>query len=426
MLRSSREVGGVWGGNTRPNTPNFQFVCVTPIVKSGYARPGHFTFRLLRESCEYTFDNEDGPVMKLDLDEICRLLEQRFEKQVEIGEVRQLNGDKQGPEALKQFGYGNPLLVHYRMEAESGRLVFHRIGENAFGRERDSDRAAAVWLDFNTFNRLPRHVQAVDLVVHLKDGKLRSMLKADELLLVTRFQPGEPYAQDLARIREQGEHNTLDLQRAEALAAYLVEIHRLKRDEPRLWRRRLRDLIGNGEGIMGLTDSYPRDAAFVSPDELREVEEEANLWRWRLKPLSHRLSQVHGDFHPFNVLFDGEHEFYVLDRSRGEWGEPADDVSCMTINYLFFSLQRSEGLESPFLELHDRFWQRYLKLNPDEELTRVIQPWFAWRALVLASPLWYPTILDGARRKLLNFARRVMMAARYDFNNVNQYLEDLA
>ena len=35
----------------------------------------------------------------------------------------------------------------------------------------------------------------------------------------------------------------------------------------------------------------------------------------------------------------------VLDRSRGEWGEPADDVTSLTMNYLFFSLQRSGRLD---------------------------------------------------------------------------------
>lgn len=56
-------------------------------------------------------------------------------------------------------------------------------------------------------------------------------------------------------------------------------------------------------------------------------------------------------------------------------------------------------------------------------MATVIQPWFAWRALVLASPTWYPTIAEGVRCKLLTFARQVMSAERYDYRRVNQYLE---
>jgi hypothetical protein len=303
------------------------------------------------------------------------------------------------------------------------RNVFHRIRRNAFGRERDDDRVAAVWLDYHTFNRLPHHVPALDMVIHTAEGTVHSIASAEELLLVTGYRSGRLYADDLARIRDEGILHPLDTRRVEMLAAYLAEIHQVKHDEPTLWRRRLRDLVGHGEGIMGLTDSYPQDLPYVSAAGLRAIEELANRWRWRLKPRSHRLSQVHGDFHPFNLLFEGDLELHVLDRSRGEWGEPADDVSCLAINYLFFSLQRAGRLEGPFRTLHDLFWERYLDLRPDDELVAAVQPWFAWRALVVASPVWYPTIAEDVRRKLLTFAHRVLSAARYDYRRVNEYLE---
>jgi aminoglycoside phosphotransferase (APT) family kinase protein len=253
---------------------------------------------------------------------------------------------------------------------------------------------------------------------------MQSIRSTEELLLVTAYRPGHLYADDLVRIRNEGQVQPPDIKRAETLATYLAEIHQVKHQDPTLWQRRLRDLVGHGEGIMGLTDSYPANLPYVTEAKLRSIEEAANRWRWHLKPLSHRLSQVHGDFHPYNVLFEEGLEFHLLDRSRGEWGEPADDVSCMTINYLFFSLQRSGRLEEPFRELYDRFWKCYLTLQADDELVTAIQPWFAWRALVLASPTWYPTITEDVRRKLLTFARHVMSIERYDYQQVNQYLED--
>jgi hypothetical protein len=317
------------------------------------------------------------------------------------------------------------LLVSYQVGGQKKQVVFHSINRNAFGREREDDRVAAVWLDFNTFNNLPRHVRAVDMLCHTSDGMIHSMSSANEISLVTDYQPGRTYAADLVGICDEGEAQPLDFQRVQALADYLAEIHQVKKEDPLLWRRRLRDLIGHGEGIMGLTDSYPLDLPYLSEGELQSIEEEANRWRWRLKPLAHRLSQVHGDFHPYNVLFEKGLDFYLLDRSRGEWGEPADDVSCMTINYLFFSLQHSNKLDGVFREMHDRFWERYLSQRADEELAAVIQPWFAWRALVVASPIWYPTIPDETRRKLLNFAHRVLTTEEYEYTNVNQYLEEI-
>lgn len=362
--------------------------------------------------------------MKLELDKLEQYLNTRSIAPVHIEELRKMGGDETGDDALKQFGYGRPLLVKYQAGEELKQEVFHRIRQNEFGRERKDDRVAAVWLDFHAFNHLPRHVPAVDMIMQARDGNMRSIQSAEELLLVTKYLPGQPYANDLARIRDEGSAKPLDENRVELLAAYLAEIHQVQHESPALWRRRLRDLVGHGEGIMGLTDSYPMDLSYAPTEKLRAIEEAANRWRWQLKPMNHRLCQVHGDFHPFNIIFNDGDEFYVLDRSRGEWGEPADDVSCLSINYLFFSLQRAGELNGPFRRLHDRFWEQYLALRPDEEMVSVIQPWLAWRALVLASPIWYPTISEETRSKLLTFAGRVIAADQYDYHHVNQYLEE--
>lgn len=364
--------------------------------------------------------------MKLSLVELEEYLVNRHQMAVHIQDVKQLGGKETGASALKQFGYGQPLLVTYRVAGEEKQEVLHRIRRTAFGRERDDDRIAAVWLDYHTFNRLPRHVRAVDMLIRTQEGTLQSIRAADDLLLMTTFQPGHLYADDLSRIRDEGAAQPFDFQRAKVLAVYLAGIHQVQQQDGTLWRRRLRDLIGHGEGIMGLTDSYPADLAYAPAAQLRAIEEAANAWRWKLKPLDQRLSQVHGDFHPFNIVFTENGELFVLDRSRGEWGEPADDISCLTINYLFFSLQRTGTWERPFRDLHDQFWEHYLAARPDEMLTAAIQPWFAWRALVLASPLWYPTLSDCLRQQLITFARRVLATDRFDFQQIEQYLEPLS
>lgn len=353
---------------------------------------------------------------------ITHYLNGRHGAMVDIQSIRELDGHLAGSDALKQFGYGRPLLITYRVGDQEKSEVFHRIRRNAFGRERADDRAAVVWLDYHTFNRLPRHVTAVDMLLHTGDGRLQSIQTATELLLVTAYQPGALYAADLARIRDEGVLQPKDWERTANLAQYLADIHQAAHHDPTLWQRRLRDLIGHGEGIMGLTDSYPTGLAYADETFLQEIETQANRWRWRLKPRHHRLRQVHGDFHPFNIGFTECNELFVLDRSRGEWGEPADDVSCLSINYLFFSLQRDGQWARPFTDLHDHFWQCYLAARPDEELTAVIQPWFAWRALVLASPLWYPHITETTRRQLLTFARRVLALERFDYCRVGDLI----
>ncbi len=193
--------------------------------------------------------------------------------------------------------------------------LFRRVKRNAFGRERSDDRIAALWLDYRTFNDLPRHVPAIDLLLQTQGGALRSIADAGQGMLVTEFRTGDRYADDLKRMRDGQQAQARDRHRRDLLAGYLAQIHQRHHRDPILWKRRLRDLVGHGEGIMGLTASYPERATFVSREQLIELEERANRWRWELTTLEERLCQVHGDFHPFadNVLQTREFDYIDIE-----------------------------------------------------------------------------------------------------------------
>jgi aminoglycoside phosphotransferase (APT) family kinase protein len=140
-----------------------------------------------------------------------------------------------------------------------------------------------------------------------------------------------------------------------------------------------------------------------------------------LRDKADRLSQVHGDFHPYNVLFRSGTDFSVLDRSRGEWGEPADDVTAMTINYLLSSLIRWGKLTGPFEVLFRLFWDTYIEASGDQDVTGTAAPFYAFRGLVVASPVWYPDLSMEVRRSLFHFIQQVLESPRFEPTRVNEY-----
>ncbi|MGQ4808063.1 hypothetical protein NKDENANG_01430 [Candidatus Entotheonellaceae bacterium PAL068K] len=325
--------------------------------------------------------------------------------------------------ALKKYGYGQPVLVHYRVASDERRAVLRTMASTPFGFERRADRAASVMLSYDTFNDLPRHTRALDIGVLTPDLHLRSLSlgTGDEFFVLTDYVEGDAYVRDLQRLQDTGQLTDLDVRRAQRLAAYLAEIHAVKHDDPILYRRRLRDLVGSGEGILGITDNYPSDFPFVDAVWLERVDQACVSWRWRLKARTHRLCQVHGDFHPFNVLFAADVDLWLIDRSRGVWGEPGDDVSSMSINYLLFSLQRSGTMASPFDELWNAFWTTYMEITGDQEILAVVLPFFVWRALVVASPVW-TNISDAVRKVLFRFIENVLHQEVFDPARMHDYL----
>ena len=319
----------------------------------------------------------------------------------------------------KGYGYGIPLGVDYTLDGAKRTLVLETVRPGPFGHEHMADRAQLLLWAHRAYGRLPRHVASLDVGALRKSGALVPLGDAQEFFIVAEFVEGREYAGDLQRLREGAPPSGLDTARADALCDYLAGIHRVRGTDPGLYPRRIRELLGHGECIFGVVDSYPEGS--IDARLLEGVERRCLAWRWKLKARTHRLRQVHGDFHPWNILFREGTDFTVLDRSRGEWGDPADDVACLTLNYLFFSLQRSGRLEGAFERLFRGFWERYLEASGDREMLEAIAPFYAFRALVVANPLWYPKLDEPVRRRIFDFTLAVLAAERFDPARVNEY-----
>jgi len=326
---------------------------------------------------------------------------------------------------------GSGFLVEMQTDAGVQSYVVKSLLSEGFGHDYPSDRAAVFLLDLDEYRNLPNHVKATDVLAEMEDGTVKSIGGGKEYYLMMEKVEGRDYFQDLKDfVGKKGLEHT-DSAKITAMASYLAGIHAVKKESKTLYWRKLRDTVGHGECLMGVFDIYPDGT--LPYEEMAYIIKKSVDWVYKLKPRYARLSQIHGDFHPGNIWFkeakgEGQRakdelpEFVLLDRSRGPWGEPADDVTALAINYIFFSVKNHGDVREAYFEGLLRFFDAYISATGDREITAVVAPFFAFRAAVVANPVFYPDLSREARERIFRFAKGVLSADRFDVSGVNGYL----
>ncbi len=353
--------------------------------------------------------------MELELEKVSIYLSEVFGKPAEV-------------ETIEKLGIGvlgSAYLIHATLDGRPQSIVLKVAKGSGFGQDYPADRACSLIYANSVYNLLPQHVHSFDVGAITEDGALKTLGDSREFFILMQYVQGSEYSIDLDRISRQRELQPTDEERALLLAEYSAKIHAVKSNQSELYVRRIRELLGRGDCVAGIIDSYPKDErtyCFTGEAEFEAIERKCLGWRWKLKKMTHRLSQVHGDLHPFNIIWQGPRTFTLLDRSRGEWGEPADDLTALAINYILWSLLTYGSLQGPFERLYRLYNEKYLELTGDVEIEETVQPFYAFRALVIANPLLYPNIKVRNRRQLLNFANAVLDSERFNLGEVNSYL----
>jgi aminoglycoside phosphotransferase family enzyme len=237
---------------------------------------------------------------------------------------------------------------------------------------------------------------------------------------------GSSYSDDFQRIKETGKLEKGDLEKAKQLSDHLVRLHSEKfkgsGDAVRSMRRRhSRDALGHGEMMMGVIDTYPDKLTFISKNELTGLICKAAAFREKIKDVPFTPCRMHGDYHPGNVIFNGK-KISLLDASREEFGDPADDVTTMAINYIWFAVMQSGSFDGPFAELFNAFWNNYFGKTNNKLIVKTAGIYFAFRGVVVAHPVFYQAQTDATRRKMVNFMNNVLDDDAFDPDRINEYL----
>ncbi len=330
-----------------------------------------------------------------------------------------------GVKSIGRGAHGEGWLVRTDGRAGENEFVIKSVRPAGLGHDYPSDRAGMFLLALDTYNSLPNHVKALDVIGLRADGTLKSMGAGREYYLLMRKAEGRDYFEDLESFRTRQTLAAGDIRKIDRMVSYLAGIHSLKKTSRDLYLRKLRDIIGHGECLMGVFDTYPR--GILSSGQMAAIEKKCIAWRARLKRGYRRLCCVHGDFHPGNIWFRGDksgkaEDITLLDRSRGPWGEPADDITALAINYIFYSVMHHGRVEGAYLEALKIFFRKYIKRTGDAALLSVVAPFFAFRGAVVANPVFYPELSREGRGLIFRFMNSVLDAPEFDPARVNDYL----
>ncbi len=322
---------------------------------------------------------------------------------------------------------GTGFSVNFKVDGRPQRKILKTLFTSNLGMDHFSDRAGALLLAHSHYHKVPHHVKSIDVGSVAEDGQIISVGKAKEFFILMDEAHGTNLFTDFSRMAKEENLSLLDQKRIIELSTLLNQLHQQKPAENKdsLYKRSLRSVVGGNTSIMSIIDMYPQNLSWVTADEFQQlICKTISFWtNYRFN--SNRLCHVHGDFHPGNIWYQENGQLTLLDRSGQTYGEPADDLTAFSINFIFYALKERGEFSGALKRGWELFWQNYLQLSGDREILHLAPLFLTLRAMVVINPVFYPDSFFGSksqadlvRKKMFVFADKLLQRKILDVNHL--------
>ena len=350
---------------------------------------------------------------------------EKYLKEKYGGKISNINIEKLGSGVL-----GTGYSLKFKINNKEKTLVLKSLFTENLGMDHYSDRASSLLDAHDNYNKMDNHVKSEDVIAQNEDNSLTSVGNAKEFYILMEEAKGDDLFKDFNKIKETKQLTNETKEKILTISNFLVELHKNKHKSIPLYRRKIRDTIGSGGSLIGLLDMHP-DSAFEQFEKkwMSIVSKSIRFWR-RSRDMHNRLCEIHADYHPGNLWFEDQ-KLTILDRSRGRFGEPADDITAFIINPIMYSLITNGNFEGPFKEIFDIFWNNYFKKTNDKEMRKIMAPYIAFRVAVVTNPIFYNDESLGGkekakfiRTKMINLALNILKDNEFNPGKINWYLKN--
>ena len=181
---------------------------------------------------------------------------------------------------LGRGSHGRGYRARFIRDGIGRNVIIKTLDKNiGLGHDYPADRASVFLLATESYGKFPSHVKALDVLSLQGDGALKSIAGGHEYYLIMEEGEGTNYFQDLRDMKGKPKLTRRDRDRVSALAKFLAKANSKKKDAPELYFRKVRDIIGHGECLMGVFDTYAMDNNFTNSAEMAAIEKACVDWR---------------------------------------------------------------------------------------------------------------------------------------------------